>query len=392
MNEIRITDEIKLRVAKVRRLMMNADAKAILLADASNIYYLSGRVFRGFIYLDLVNDPIFFIIRPNNIDGERITYIRKPEMIPAILLEQGMEMPAEIALELDDLPYSEVLRLSAVFKSVSPANASTVLREARMVKTAAEIEVMKADGVRQAAAYARIPRIYKEDMTDIEFQIEIERVLRLEGCLGYYRTSGRLMEINMGSVLNGENADAPTPYDFAVGGGGADLSLPVGADGRTMKPGTTVMVDMCGNFNGYQTDMTRVWSIGAIPELAVKAHETSRAILRALEKIALPGVPACKLYECALDIVRQNVMEKYFMGHTQHAAFIGHGVGIQLNELPVITPRSRHLLEENMTIALEPKFVIPHVGAVGVENTYVVTPAGLVPLTVFPEEINDLMQ
>lgn len=392
MNEIRITDEIKLRVAKVRRSMMNVGAKAILLADASNIYYLSGRVFRGFIYLDLVNDPLFFIIRPNNIGGERITHIRKPEMIPSILLEQGVEMPADIALELDDLPYSEVLRLSAVFKSASPANASTVLREARMVKTAAEIEVMKADGVRQAAAYARIPRIYNEDMTDIEFQIEIERVLRLEGCLGYYRTSGRLMEINMGSVLNGENADAPTPYDFAVGGGGADLSLPVGADGRTMKPGTTVMVDMCGNFNGYQTDMTRVWSIGAIPELAVKAHETSRAILRALEKIALPGVPACKLYECALDIVRQNDMEKYFMGHTQHAAFIGHGVGIQLNELPVITPRSRHILEENMTIALEPKFVIPHVGAVGVENTYVVTSAGLVPLTVFPEEINDLMQ
>ena len=78
------------------------------------------------------------------------------------------------------------------------------------------------------------------------------------------------------------------------------------------------------------------------------------------------------------------------MGHHQKAAFIGHGVGIQLNELPVLTPRSRHLLAENMTIAIEPKFVIPGVGAAGIENTYVVTPNGLRNITPFPEEMTDL--
>ena len=392
MTDIKITDEIKLRVEQVRRRMLEQGAQALLVADASNIYYLSERVFRGFVYLDLVNDPVYCIIRPNNLHGDAVEYIRKPELIPEVLQKRGINLPDSVALELDDLPYSEVLRLSAVFHTDAPQNASVILREARMVKTPKEIETMKADGVRQAAAYSRIPHIYKEDMTDIEFQIEIERVLRLEGCLGYYRTSGRLMEINMGSVLNGENADAPTPYDFAVGGGGADLSLPVGADGRTMKPGTTVMVDMCGNFNGYQTDMTRVWSIGSVPDLALKAHDASRKILRVLEKEARPGVATSALYEMAMDVVRESGLEKYFMGHTQHAAFIGHGVGIQLNELPVITPRSKHLLEQNMTIALEPKFVIPHVGAVGVENTYLVTPDGLRSLTEFPEEIQDLAQ
>ena len=78
------------------------------------------------------------------------------------------------------------------------------------------------------------------------------------------------------------------------------------------------------------------------------------------------------------------------MGHNQQAPFIGHGVGIQLNELPVVTSRSRDILEGNMTIALEPKFVIPHVGAVGIENTYVVTASGLECITVFPEEIQEL--
>lgn len=78
------------------------------------------------------------------------------------------------------------------------------------------------------------------------------------------------------------------------------------------------------------------------------------------------------------------------MGHRQKASFIGHGVGIELNEMPVVMERSKDTLLENMTIALEPKFVIPETGAVGVENTYVVTPSGLKSLTVFPEDIQEL--
>ncbi|MDE7443677.1 MAG: M24 family metallopeptidase, partial [Muribaculaceae bacterium] len=73
--------------------------------------------------------------------------------------------------------------------------------------------------------------------------------------------------------------------------------------------------------------------------------------------------------------------------HRQHAGFIGHGVGIEINELPVIAPRSRDILQADNVIALEPKFVIPHVGAVGIENTYVVTADGLKCLTNAPEEI-----
>ena len=78
------------------------------------------------------------------------------------------------------------------------------------------------------------------------------------------------------------------------------------------------------------------------------------------------------------------------MGHRQQAGFIGHGVGIEVNEWPVIAPRSRHIIEKGNVIAIEPKFVIPGVGAVGIENTYVVTEEGLECMTNFPEEITQL--
>ena len=391
MHTVTFSSELELRISKVRREMALVGAEALLIADNANIYYLSGTVFRGYIYVPVQGRCLMFVIRPVDIEGPDVISIRKPEQIACELERLGMSIPSALGFELDDLSYSDIERLKAAFKPVCVPNASTVLKRARMVKTDAEVALIREDGHKQAAAYRKIPHVYKEEMTDVEFQIEIERVLRLEGCLGYYRTSGKLMEINMGSVLNGDNADNPTPYDFAVGGGGADLSLPVGADGRTMRPGTSVMIDMCGNFNGYQSDMTRVWSIGELNDTAMKAHAVSKEILRTLETMGVPGVPVADLYHKAMEIVEVHGLQQHFMGHMQKAPFIGHGVGIQLNELPVITPRSKDVLAENMVIAIEPKFVIPGVGAVGVENTYCVTSKGLECLTPFSEDIEDLI-
>lgn len=382
--------ELSLRIEKIRKSMQGVGIDACLIAGNSNIYYTSGRIFRGYVYIPLNGEATYYVIRPFELKGDDVVYIRKPEQIPDMLVKAGIELPKRLGLELDVLTYSDVMRLKGVFADAEIVNTSVMLRQCRMVKTDYEIEKMKYCGQCQARAYKKMAASYSPGMTDVEFQIEGEKILRQEGSLGFYRTSGSLMEIFMGSVLNGANADIPTPYDFAVGGGGVNQALPVGANGDVIKQGTTVMVDMNGNFNGYQSDMTRVWSLGEISELAMKAHEVSRNILRELEKMALPGVGVADLYNKACEIVEANGLSDYFMGYTQKAAFIGHGVGIELNELPVLTPRSKDVLQINMTIAIEPKFVIPGVGAVGVENTYVVKENGLENITVFPEEILEL--
>jgi len=80
------------------------------------------------------------------------------------------------------------------------------------------------------------------------------------------------------------------------------------------------------------------------------------------------------------------------MGTKQQAKFVGHGVGLEINELPVLTERSKELLEPGMVFALEPKFVLPSIGAVGIENTFLVTSAGIEKLTLFEEQIIDLTE
>ena len=380
------SEEQQRRIDRVRSLM-RADAAApdaLLITDYANLYYLTGRVFAGMLYLPLDGEPICFVRRPVHLEGPETKSIRKPEDMAKTL---AGTMPGRLGLELDLVPYATVKRLSAIFPEASIVSASAIMRAARAVKTDAEIEMIRRSGVSHCEVYSRIPQLYQDGMTDIELQVEIERVSRLEGCLGEFRISGSSMEIYMGNILVGDNADAASPYDFAMGGAGLDPSLPVGADGTLITPGTTVMADMNGDFTGYMTDMTRVFSLGEISPLARQAHECSREIHRQLRKMAVPGTPASSLNEKAVEIVKQHGLEKYFMGHRQQAGFIGHGVGIEINEAPVIAPRSRDILEANNVIALEPKFVIPGTGAVGIENTYRVTPEGLENLTPAPEEI-----
>ncbi len=382
--------ELQLRLEKIRRAMAEADLEAILIGATPNAFYLTGGIYNGFAYIPIEGEPRFFFIPPCESDSKLVRTVRKPEMISPILAEEGYPVAKTLGLELDELSYSEIERLKKCFPGAVYGNATAVMRKARLTKTPQQIKAMEEDGKKQAAVYARIPSLWHEDMTDIELQVEIERLLRLEGNLGYLRAAGRRMELNMGSLIAGDNADAPSPYDFSMGGAGVDPSLPVGASGMILKPGMAVMIDMNGGFNGYQTDMTRTWSIGRPGELTLRAHNCSVEILHDLEKFALPGMEAGELYRRAVKLAKDADLSEYFMGHRHKVAFIGHGVGIELNEAPVLMDRNKAPLEENMTLAIEPKFVIPGVGAVGIENTYVVTASGLRNITVLDERLNEL--
>ena len=380
-------NEIAARNARIAEAMAGEGIDAMLLSSFANIYYATGRVFCGYVYITADGNATYFVKRPNDLEGENVARIRKPEQIAETL---AGKMPATVAIELGLAAYNTVLRLQSVFAGAKVADATPIINKVRSVKSEFEISKLKTCGIHHEAAYSRIKKVYREGMTDVELQIEVERILRNEGCLGQFRIAGDTMELFMGTLLCGRNAEAPSPYDFAMGGEGLDESLPVGSNGSLIKPGNTVMVDMCGNFNGYMTDMTRVFRVGAISDLAMRAHQCSIDIHRRLVKMAVPGTEAKVLYEEAMSMVKEAGLEEYFMGLKQKAGFIGHGVGIEVNELPVIAPRSRDILEEGNVIALEPKFVIPEVGAVGIENTYEVRPDGLECLTNAPEEIIEL--
>lgn len=384
-------DEFQLRLSKIRATMKAMGLTNALIASNANLYYITGRVYSGYALITLDHDPVFFVKRPVHLQGERVVSIHKPENILKSLVDMGIVLDGSLGLELNRLPYNTVTRLQKALDARTLADAGTMMAITRSVKTPVQIEMLKASGIRHAAVYRRVPELFREDMSDVELQVEIEHELRTHGCLGQFRIAGEDMELFMGNLLAGDNADSPSPYDFAMGGAGVDFSLPVGADGTLIHPGMTVMVDMCGNFTGYMTDMTRTFRCGSIKQEAMDAHKLSIDICHELQRLGTPGTEAKALYEVAANMAKEAGMEHLFMGHRQHAGFVGHGIGIEVNELPVLAPKSRDILQPGNVIAIEPKFVVPGTGAVGIENTYVVRESGdMECITNCPEELIEL--
>ncbi len=385
-----IQPELKLRRDKIRRLMQQHNIDAALIACNINLLYTYGRIISGYLYLPLDSPARIFVKRPNHIKGEFVHNVRKPEQIIDILKEEGLPMPAKVMLEADELSYTDYMRLANLFPEAEIANATPIIREARSIKTPLEIELFRRSGAAHTKAYNQIPTVFKPGMTDLQLSIEVERLMRLEGNLGVFRVFGQSMEIFMGSLLAGDNAAYPSPFDFSLGGQGLHPALPGSVNGSPLKAGETIMVDMGGNFNGYMGDMSRVYSVGKLTQKAYDAHQVCIDIQNELINDSKPGTVCEDLYNKAIDMVTKAGFADNFMGIDQKAGFIGHGIGLEINEIPVIAPRIKRELEAGMVFALEPKIVLPGIGAVGVENSWAVNTEGVEKLTLCDEAIVEL--
>ena len=383
-------NELELKWRRIQQAMRQEEADGCLLTMNMNLYYVSGQVFNGYFYLPAEGRPYWFVKRLTIPETNQVHVIRKPEQIPDFFRDLNLAMPRKLLLEADELSYNEYIRLQHVFRAEATGNASALIRHIRMIKTPWEIEQMRISARKHEAVYREIPACYRPGMRDIELQIEIEKRMRVHGSLGYFRAFGSNMDIFMGSLLAGENAGEPSPFDFALGGTGMHASGPLGANGTLLREGTTVMADMSGNYTAYQTDMTRVFSIGKLPDRAYRVHRVALEIQARMERTAKPGVPCAELYRDALAMAGQEGLEDCFMGTRFQAKFVGHGVGLEINELPVLTTRSKDILQPGMTFAFEPKFVLAGIGSVGIENTFLVTDSGVEKMTLLDENIIEL--
>ena len=385
-----MSHDLPLRWKKTQEQMKKTGADACMIASNANLYYLSGMILSGYIYLPSEGEPLYFVRRPAGLEDPKVRYIRKPEDIPALLKASGLNLPGLLLLEGDQLPYNEYIRLQTALSPQQTGNATLLMRQVRSIKTDWEISQFRISAQKHAEAYSHIKECYTPGMTDVELQVNLEHVIRSLGSIGYFRGFGHNMEIHMGSVLTGENAEAASPFDFALGGAGIHPIVPVGANGSPLQEGTTVMIDMVGNYTAYLTDMTRTFRIGTIPDIAYQAHQASIDIQDEIMRISKPGVDCAGLYHVAMEMANAAQLGQYFMGTKQQAKFVGHGVGIEINELPVLTGRSNEILQPNMVVAIEPKFVIPGIGAVGIENTFLATASGLEKLTLFDEALHSI--
>ncbi|MBC7292633.1 MAG: aminopeptidase P family protein, partial [Thermoleophilia bacterium] len=191
---------------------------------------------------------------------------------------------------------------------------------------------------------------------------------------------------------SGPSAALPAFADTPLGGPGVSPAIGQGAGWRPIQRGEPVVIDMVGSAGGYLVDQTRILSIGPLPEDMVQGYEICLGAQEVLKQVAVPGATCGAVYQQVKDWVEQKVQElgltAYFMGAPgNQVPYIGHGIGLELDEFPFITRGSEQTLAADQVFACEPKLVFPGRGVVGVENTWHVTEQGLVPITFSSEAL-----
>ena len=184
------------------------------------------------------------------------------------------------------------------------------------------------------------------------------------------------------------SAGQPGFFDGAVTGRGLSSASPHGASTDQIQPNMPVLLDYTGVFNGYITDMTRIFVIGSLSPERRHAFDTSLAIQRYLADNLKPGAICEELFAKSLEMAEAAGLGKNYMGAPgENAKFVGHGTGLELDEFPVLAQGFKSPLLAGQTIAIEPKFVIPGQGVIGIENTFAVNAAGGIKLTDLPDGI-----
>jgi Xaa-Pro aminopeptidase len=257
-----------------------------------------------------------------------------------------------------------------------------------MVKSAYEIEQIRRAAAILDETFALVPELLRPGLTELELSAALEYRLRLLGHQGLIRLRNFTLEMFFGHVLSGHSGLELAYINTPSGGLGFSPAFPQGPGLKQLAPNEPISVDIGSCVNGYVADMTRLFTLGDLPPVAWRAYDLTLDLFDYFQTEAQPGVRPGDLYQQLWDLVDQAGFSDFFMGRgTERVNFVAHGVGLELDEYPFFTARFPFPLEADMVIAFEPKFFLPEVGLIGLEDTGRITPKGVEWLTQAPRQV-----
>jgi len=379
--------EIEGRISRLKTSMEDQDIEALLVVQKMDLYYLSGTTQDSVLFIPVEGRPLLLVRRElarAEIESpiEDVVGLTSIRELPALIQGHCGRLPHSLGLELDVLPVRDYARYEDLFKGSRLADASPLIRDLRRRKSPFEIELMRAAGEIGRKSFQKGREILTEGMTEIEFGGRLETVAKGYGHEGLLRVRSLNYEAYTWHVLSGPAGGIVSQSDSPMGGLGLSPAFPVGASLRQMKAHEPILVDFGTCYHGYQADETRMFSIGTMSTKFIDAYQACREIHDAVLEETRPGADCEALFLKTLQLAKRlGYGDSYLGPHGLQTRFIGHGIGLELNEPPFLAQGHSYPLEEGMTFALEPKIVFPGEGSVGIENTVLVTRDGCEILT-----------
>ena len=384
--------EIQQRIAALQSAMAENGFDAALIVQRVDLFYFSGTGQDAHLFVPVEGSPLL-LVRKNFERAARESPLESVLAINSLShLKKAIDSACprgmnSLGMELDVLPVNNYRLYAELFPHTSISDLSPLIKVARMVKSEYELRIIKQAARMNDAIFAKVGAILKEGMSEIEFAGLVEAEYRKSGHQGLVRARGFNSDVFYGHIMSGSNLAVPSCSIGPTGGSGLNATMPQGAGSKIIRRHEPVQIDYVAVVDGYLVDQSRTFFIGDPPEKFLKIHATALSIQDALVAQGSPGAKAAELYDTAMRIAAEAGLEEGFMGYPQPVPFVGHGIGLELDELPVIGKRAPYILKQGMVIALEPKFILPGEGLAGIENTFIVTDKGLDKLTNFDDAI-----
>ncbi len=389
-------DELSARLTRLQDGLQARGLDGALISQNADLFYFTGTMQTSNLFVPASGDPLLLTRKSHERACQEsplphIVPIRSLKEIPGLLGVHGFPDPARLGLELDVLPANTYLAYRDLLPETRLVDVSPLIRGIRAVKSDYEVAILREAAERLDSIFAAVESFAVPGVTEVELAGLLESVARRDGHPGIVRMRYFNQENFYGHVLSGESGAIPSYLDSPTGGYGLGPSMPQGASLRAIRAGEPIFIDLVAVVDGLMVDQTRVFALGDLPEDLAAAHQTMLEVQSTVAAAAVPGAVCGDLYELAVTTAAKKGLADNFMGlGADRVAFVGHGVGLELNELPVLARGAKAILQTGNVFALEPKCLFPGRGAVGIENTWLVTENGPVRLTTTPDELTIL--
>lgn len=373
--------ELDARIDKFQHQLALAQLDGALIVQNADLFYFAGTTQQSHLYIPRAGAPILMARRSFQRARQEsaldcVVPLASPREIPQILREHGYGPPKHMGLELDVLPANLYVGYQEIFEAQC-ADISPGIRRVRACKSEYELSAMRRSARIGAKTMRAMSDLLVEGISEVELAGRLEAVARGLGHQGMVKFRLWNNDMFYGHLMSGKSAAQPSYLSSPTGGPGLSPAFSQGPGLRKIRRGEPVLFDYVFVTDGYIVDQTRIFAIGGLPDRLVRAHTAMIEIQNAVARAAKPGVTGGEIYRMAVELAEERGYRENFMGlGPDRVTFVGHGIGLEIDEYPFLAKGQPMLLEEGMVIAIEPKVTFPGLGTVGIENTYVIAERG----------------
>jgi Xaa-Pro dipeptidase len=380
----------RVRREKLRALLCEHSLSAAVLDDRIDQLYFSGTMQSNYLIIPAhgssfqLNRKAIDLTRQESSDME-VYLFRSTAQILEALKSNGIVGPVRLGVNQDVMTVNNFRRWEKMLPEAKWEDIGFIIRGLRRIKDDIELAFLRHGGeALQTLPDLAEAALRNDGATELSVAAAIESHLRLQEHGSIIRLGRMDTETVIGVVSGGRNTLKGSRFEGVCAGSGLDPANPFGPGNCEIMPGDPVVVDYVMNYRGYHVDQTRMVSKGRfVVQAAQRAYEDMFGILHQLEEQLKPGGVPSSLFAFAQEEAARLGWSDGFMGYgTEKVGFIGHGVGLTLDEEPYFAPKYNVPLQTGMVVALEPKVMLPEIGVVGIEDTYIITDTGARRITI----------